>query len=83
MEHAIFLEKPIRGSPRRHFQAQEDLSELRLPSAPSNTASSASSELSHSPPSLECEDPLTSPLDLSAAHHRDSALHDTVPMAAT
>lgn len=68
MEHALFLEKPIRGNPRRASQAQ-CLSVSRMPSTPSDTASPPSSQHSHSPrPAPESDDLLTSAAGQSAGN---------------
>lgn len=50
MEHALFLEKPIRGNPRQRATAQAQcVSASRMPSTPSDTASPPSSQHAHSP----------------------------------
>ncbi|KAG9600427.1 hypothetical protein KCU77_g1343, partial [Aureobasidium melanogenum] len=71
MEHALFLEKPIRGNPRQRAQAQQGLSTSRLPSTPSDTASPPSSQHIHSPPppASESDDLLTSGTEQSAGRH--------------
>lgn len=67
MEHALFLEKPIRGNPRQHVQAQQG---SRLPITPSDTVSPPPSQQIHSPlPVPESDDLLTSATEQSAGRH--------------
>lgn len=67
MEHALFLEKPIRGNPRQRAQAQQG---SRLPATPSDTASPPPSQHIHSPPPApESDDLLTSATGQSAGRH--------------
>ncbi|KAH0379226.1 hypothetical protein KCU92_g8272, partial [Aureobasidium melanogenum] len=67
MEHALFLEKPIRGNPRQRVQAQQG---SRLPVTPSDTVSPPPSQHIHSPlPVPESDDLLTSATEKSAGRH--------------
>ncbi|KAG9524776.1 hypothetical protein KCU93_g6159, partial [Aureobasidium melanogenum] len=67
MEHALFLEKPIRGNPRQRVQAQQG---SRLPVTPSDTVSPPPSQHIHSPlPFPESDDLLTSATEQSAGRH--------------
>ncbi|KAI4736870.1 hypothetical protein E4T50_12625 [Aureobasidium sp. EXF-12298] len=67
MEHALFLEKPIRGNPRQRVQAQQG---SRLPVTPSDTVSPPPSQHIHSPlPVPESDDLLTSATEQSAGRH--------------
>lgn len=81
MEHALFLEKPIRGNPRQHAQARECLSSItKLPSTPSDSASPPSSQHGHSPaPALESDDLLTSATEQSAGTHMSTISCMTQP----
>ncbi|KAH0359930.1 hypothetical protein KCU65_g9704, partial [Aureobasidium melanogenum] len=72
MEHALFLEKPIRGNPRQEAQQCLSAAGARLPSTPSDTASPPSSQHGHSPPppaTLESDDLLTWPSEQDAGRH--------------
>ncbi|KAH0193183.1 hypothetical protein KCV06_g1609, partial [Aureobasidium melanogenum] len=67
MEHALFLEKPIRGNPRQRAQVQQG---SRLPVTPSDTVSPPPSQHIHSPlPVPESDDLLTSATEQSAGRH--------------
>jgi hypothetical protein len=66
MEHALFLEKPIRGNPRRRDQKLEM---SMSPSSPCETASTALSDPSRSSSAYDSDGQLTWTTDESTTEH--------------